>query len=150
MSLRSDIVSFWFWGYRGDLRIELQAPVLYCRFYFVVLWDHGFYCITLKPLWSHWWGLNGQNSLVWPRKLAHYTFSSLTFSWLSRDNTFLRTYLTRLLKLLRQTILVRIASSEDLNLLLHCLLRSFCKITCVDNFRTYWKNRGMQGKYLWF
>ena len=28
MSLRSnDIVSFWFWGYRGDLRIELQAPV---------------------------------------------------------------------------------------------------------------------------
>ena len=29
MSLRNDIVSFWFWGYRGDLRIELQAPVAY-------------------------------------------------------------------------------------------------------------------------
>ena len=28
MSLRNDIVSFWFWGYRGDLRIELQAPVV--------------------------------------------------------------------------------------------------------------------------
>ena len=29
MSLRSnDIVSFWFWGYRGDWRIELQAPVV--------------------------------------------------------------------------------------------------------------------------
>ena len=27
VSLRSDIVSFWFWGYMGDLRIELQAPV---------------------------------------------------------------------------------------------------------------------------
>ena len=27
MSLRSDIVSLCFWGYRGDLRIELQAPV---------------------------------------------------------------------------------------------------------------------------
>ena len=27
MSLRSDIVSFWFWGYRGDWMIELQAPV---------------------------------------------------------------------------------------------------------------------------
>ena len=28
MSLRSnDIVSFWFWGYRGYLRIELQAPM---------------------------------------------------------------------------------------------------------------------------
>ena len=27
MSLRSDIVSFWFWGYRGNLRTELQAPV---------------------------------------------------------------------------------------------------------------------------
>ena len=27
MSLRSDIISFWFWGYRGDLRIELQAHV---------------------------------------------------------------------------------------------------------------------------
>ena len=26
--LRNDIVSFWFWGYRGDLRIELQAPVV--------------------------------------------------------------------------------------------------------------------------
>ena len=29
MSLRNDIVSLWFWGYRGDWRIELQAPVLY-------------------------------------------------------------------------------------------------------------------------
>ena len=29
MSLRNDIVSFWFWGYRGDLRIELQAPVIW-------------------------------------------------------------------------------------------------------------------------
>ena len=28
MLLRNDIVSFWFWGYSGDLRIELQAPVL--------------------------------------------------------------------------------------------------------------------------
>ena len=28
MSLRSDIVSFWFWGYRGVWRIELQAPVI--------------------------------------------------------------------------------------------------------------------------
>ena len=28
VSLRSDIVSFWFWGYRGYLRIELQAPVV--------------------------------------------------------------------------------------------------------------------------
>ena len=28
MSLRNDIVSFWFWGYRGHLRTELQAPVL--------------------------------------------------------------------------------------------------------------------------
>ena len=27
MSLRNDIVSFWFWGYRGDWMIELQAPV---------------------------------------------------------------------------------------------------------------------------
>ena len=27
VSLRNDIVSFRFWGYRGDLRIELQAPV---------------------------------------------------------------------------------------------------------------------------
>ena len=26
--LRNDIVSFWFWGYRGDWRIELQAPVI--------------------------------------------------------------------------------------------------------------------------
>ena len=26
MSLRNEIVSFWFWGYRGDLRIKLQAP----------------------------------------------------------------------------------------------------------------------------
>ena len=32
MSLRSDIVSFWFWGYRGDLRIELQAPVILLTF----------------------------------------------------------------------------------------------------------------------
>ena len=29
MSLRNDIVSFVFLGYRGDLRIELQAPVIY-------------------------------------------------------------------------------------------------------------------------
>ena len=29
MSLRSDIVSFWFCGYRGDIKIELQAPVLW-------------------------------------------------------------------------------------------------------------------------
>ena len=28
MSLRNDIVSFWLWGYRGNLRTELQAPVL--------------------------------------------------------------------------------------------------------------------------
>ena len=28
MSLRSDIVSFWFWGYRGDIKTELQAPVV--------------------------------------------------------------------------------------------------------------------------
>ena len=28
MSLRNDIVSFWFWGFRGDWRIELQAPVV--------------------------------------------------------------------------------------------------------------------------
>ena len=27
MSLRNDIVSFWFWGYWGDIRIELQASV---------------------------------------------------------------------------------------------------------------------------
>ena len=27
MSLRSDTVSFWFWGYIGDIRTELQAPV---------------------------------------------------------------------------------------------------------------------------
>ena len=27
MSVRNDIVSFWFWGYMGDLRIELLAPV---------------------------------------------------------------------------------------------------------------------------
>ena len=27
MSLRSDIVSFWFWGYRCDIRTELQAPL---------------------------------------------------------------------------------------------------------------------------
>ena len=27
MLLRNDIVSLWFWGYRGDWRIELQAPV---------------------------------------------------------------------------------------------------------------------------
>ena len=29
MSLRNDIVSFWFWGYRGNLRTELQAPVVH-------------------------------------------------------------------------------------------------------------------------
>ena len=28
MSLRNDSVGFWFWGYRDDLRIELQAPVI--------------------------------------------------------------------------------------------------------------------------
>ena len=28
MSLSNDIVNFWFWGYRGDWRIELQAPVV--------------------------------------------------------------------------------------------------------------------------
>ena len=28
MSLRNDIVSFWLWDYRGDLRTELQAPVI--------------------------------------------------------------------------------------------------------------------------
>ena len=27
--LRNDIVSLWFWGYRGDWRIELQAPVVW-------------------------------------------------------------------------------------------------------------------------
>ena len=27
--LRNDIVSFWFWGYRGYLRTELQAPVVW-------------------------------------------------------------------------------------------------------------------------
>ena len=29
MSLRNDIVSFWFWGYMGNLRTELQAPVVH-------------------------------------------------------------------------------------------------------------------------
>ena len=28
MSLRSDIVSFWFLGYRGEIKTELQAPVI--------------------------------------------------------------------------------------------------------------------------
>ena len=27
MSLRNDIMSFRVWGYRSDIRIELQAPV---------------------------------------------------------------------------------------------------------------------------
>ena len=28
MSLRNDIVRFWFWGYRGGIKTELQAPVV--------------------------------------------------------------------------------------------------------------------------
>ena len=28
MSLRNDTVSFWFWTYVGDIRTELQAPVV--------------------------------------------------------------------------------------------------------------------------
>ena len=31
------------------------------RFYFLVLWDHGFHCGTLKLLEDHWWSLNGRN-----------------------------------------------------------------------------------------
>ena len=27
--LRNDIVRFWFWGYRGEIKTELQAPVVY-------------------------------------------------------------------------------------------------------------------------
>ena len=30
MSLCSDIVSYWFWGYRGEIRTELQASVILC------------------------------------------------------------------------------------------------------------------------
>ena len=36
--LRNDIVSFWFCGYRGGLRIELQAPVT-CKIYFPQIID---------------------------------------------------------------------------------------------------------------
>ena len=28
MSLRNDIVSFWFWGYRGEIKTELQSPLM--------------------------------------------------------------------------------------------------------------------------
>ena len=28
MSLRNDIVRFWFWGFGGEIKTELQAPVV--------------------------------------------------------------------------------------------------------------------------
>ena len=31
------------------------------QIYFLVLWDHGFHCGTLKLLEGHWWSLNGRN-----------------------------------------------------------------------------------------
>ena len=46
-----------------------------------------------KLLEAHWWSLNGRNLLVWPRKYAHSSFSSLVQSLLPKD-TLLRTYLT--------------------------------------------------------
>ena len=30
-----------------------QCPSLWCQFYFLVFWDHGFYCRTFKPLEGH-------------------------------------------------------------------------------------------------
>ena len=38
MSLRSDIVSFGFWGYRGDIKTELQAPVVWSESLVCALW----------------------------------------------------------------------------------------------------------------
>ena len=54
-----------------------------------------FHCGTLKLLEGHWWSLNGRNWLVWPRKYAHSSVSSLVWSLLPKD-TLLRTYLTSL------------------------------------------------------
>ena len=45
-------MSFWFWGYRGDLRIELQAPVLSSTnpLYIVILikWNISFVTEVLE------------------------------------------------------------------------------------------------------
>ena len=72
------------------------------RFYFIVLWDHGFHCGTLKLLEGHWWRLNGRNWLVWPRKYAHSSFSSLVQSLLPLDSL-LRTYLKYLVSIIGST-----------------------------------------------
>ena len=61
------------------------CPSLQCRFYFLVLWDHGFHCGTLKLFEGHWWGLGGKGLLVWPLKYAHSSFNSLVQSLLPKD-----------------------------------------------------------------
>ena len=43
------------------VEVELFPALHYCRFYFLVLWNHAFHCGTWKPLEGLWWGLNGQN-----------------------------------------------------------------------------------------
>ena len=45
-----------------------------CRFYFLVLWNHGFHCGTLKLLGGHWWSLIGRSWLVWPREVCTLWF----------------------------------------------------------------------------
>ena len=37
----------------GDWDYVAACPSLKCRFYFLVLWDHGFHCGTLKLLEGH-------------------------------------------------------------------------------------------------
>ena len=50
MSLRNDIVSFWFWGYRGDIRIELQAPLVIQtkESEYLKPWNHSIFQDTVR------------------------------------------------------------------------------------------------------
>ena len=59
--LRNDIVSFWFWGYRGDLRIELQAPVIIlAKSYSMImlLLQYMAYMRRIQKVLSEWVQLN--------------------------------------------------------------------------------------------
>ena len=60
-----DRTNSWWQGLCGGGRTS-PCPSQYCRFYFLVLWDHGFHCGTLKLLEGHWWSLNGRNPIVLP------------------------------------------------------------------------------------
>ena len=78
MSLRNDIVSFWFWGYKGDIGIDLQAPLVQLSYIFVIWQWLQTAIIATKLMCAHMYLFKNADSLCVSGLLAqhlHNTFN---------------------------------------------------------------------------